>query len=232
MGITNELKEHAAGSGADLVGIAALLRFRDYPAIPGGLLEPYDFAVSMAVALDPGVIDEIDQLPTTKYADHYRTINQKLDSIAASVAGWIEARGQKAYAVPASAFADPERLMGHISHKAVARMAGLGWQGKSLLIVTPEHGPRIRLVTVLTDMPLAPDSPLDNRCGDCTNCREACPAGAIRGVLPQGDYYRDRDEAIDLEACNARTITNNGMPGIGARICGVCVRACPWGAED
>ena len=48
-------------------------------------------------------------------------------------------------------------LFGNISHKAVARTEGIGWQGKSLLIVSPQYGPRIRLATVLTDMPLEPD---------------------------------------------------------------------------
>jgi len=231
MDITAEIKRFALDSGASLVGVADLADFRDYPTFPPDLLAPFTRAVSMAVALDSGVIDAIDQLPTEEYADHYRAVNEKLNCIAEKTANWIIERGHKAHAVPASAFADPDRLMGHISHKAVARMAGIGWQGKSLLIVTPEFGPRVRLVTLLTDMPLTPDGPIKNRCAECTKCTEACPVGAIRCVLPAGGHYASREEAIDFDVCNDRTISNNALPGIGARVCGVCVRACPWGAR-
>jgi len=229
MDTTSEIKEFARTSGATLVGVADLAHFRDYPTFPPDLLLPFTCAVSIAVALEDDVIDAIDQLPTIEYADHYRAVNEKLNGIAGKVVNWIKERGHKAHAVPASAFADPDRLMGHISHKAVARMAGIGWQGKSLLIVTEDFGPRVRLVTVLTDMPLTPDGPIKNRCGECANCTEACPVGAIKCVLPIGEYYASRDEAIDFGACNDRTISNNAIPGIGARVCGVCVRACPWG---
>ena len=227
---TSELKEFSLKSGASLVGIADLAHFRDYPTFPPDLLAPYTRAVSVALALDPNIIETIDQLPTIEYADHSRAVNEKLNAMATSIVRWITGRGPKAHAVPASAFADPDKLMGHISHKAVARMAGVGWQGKSLLIVTPEFGPRVRLVTVLTDMPLTPDGPIRNRCAECTNCTDACPVGAIRCVLPALEHYASREEALDFGACNSRTITNNAMPGIGARVCGVCIRACPWGA--
>jgi len=228
---TQELKRFAINNGASLVGVADLGHFRNYPTFPPDLTEPYTRAVSVAIALDDGVIDAIEQLPTVQYADHYRAVNEELNAIAEKIVNWIIEHGHKAHAVPASAFADPERLMGHISHKAVARMAGIGWQGKSLLIVTPDFGPRVRLVTVLTDMPLAPDGPIENRCGECTKCTEACPVGAIRCVLPAGEHYSSRDEAIDFATCNDRTIANNSLPGIGARVCGVCVRACPWGEK-
>ncbi len=78
----------------------------------------------------------------------------------------------------------------HISHKAVARMAGLGWQGKSLLLINPEYGPRVRLVTILTDMPLTPDGPVKNRCGACLECVQACPASAIKNALDRQFLYQ------------------------------------------
>ncbi|WP_207261349.1 hypothetical protein [Desulfovibrio sp. Huiquan2017] len=58
-----------------------------------------------------------------------------------------------------------------LPYKAVA--AGIGWQGKSLLTVGPEYGPRIRLVTVLTGEELTPDTPARNRCGGSTNGTDA-----------------------------------------------------------
>jgi ferredoxin len=79
-------------------------------------------------------------------------------------------------------------------------MAGLGCQGKSLLLVNPEVVPRIRLVTVLTDLDLPADQPLPNGCGKCRECAKACPAGAIKGT-PFGDGYASPADAWDVKAC-------------------------------
>jgi len=102
------------------------------------------------------------------------------------------------------------------------------WAGRGR--VTPEFGPRVRLVTVLTDLPLMPDRPVRNRCGTCQECTKACPAGAIRNVRTES-HYETREQAVALEKCHALVKTFAERPGIGARICGVCVRACPWGKK-
>ncbi len=224
-----ELKAFCKASGADLAGIADLAPFQQgWPTLPPELLRPYTRAVSNAVRLSDEIMDAIADCPTTEYADHYRKVNEILDNITTNIAAWIISRGFRAEAVPASKIIDIENLLGGLSHKAVARMAGIGWQGKSLLIVSPEFGPRIRLATVLTDMPLTPDGPIKNRCGACTECTDACPAGAIRNVTASG-MYSSREEALVFGRCVDKTLANSKMPGIGARICGVCVRACPHG---
>ena len=184
--------------------------------------------MSAAVRLDDAIVSAITDHPTLEYAELYRQMNKRLDGIAARVVEWIESEGAHVRAVPASAIIEEERLLGALSHKAVARMAGLGWQGKSLLLVTPEFGPRVRLVTVLTDLQLVPDGPVRNRCGTCQECAKACPAGAIRNVRTES-HYETREQAVALEKCHALVKTFASRPGIGARICGVCVRACPWG---
>jgi len=61
-------------------------------------------------------------------------------------------------------------------------MAGLGWQGKSLLIINPKYEPRVRYATFLTDLPLTPDEPIENKCGKCKQCIKACPVGAIKNL--------------------------------------------------
>lgn len=223
------IKEYAIGAGASLVGIADLATFADYPTLPPDLLTPYTRAVSMAIAIDREIVSRIDQLPTKEYAAHCRQTNALLNALGPSVADWIERQGHNAYPIPASEFIDKDKLMGHISHKAVARMAGIGWQGKQLLIISPEYGPHIRLITVLTDMPLAPDGPVANRCASCHKCADACPVGAIRNVHPAADHYASRDEALEFEKCRARTKANSQMPEVGHPICGVCIKACPWG---
>ena len=226
---TAELKEFCRAAGADLAGIADLSLFqKGWTTIPGDILLPYTSAVSIAIRLDDDIMDAIDDLPTAAYAEHYRAVNADLDRLTAHIADWISGQGYQARAVPASKIEDTENLLGAVSHKAIARMAGIGWQGKSLLIVSPEHGPRIRLATVLTDMPLTPDRPLEQRCGSCSECTNACPAAAIRNVSVRG-RYESREGALFFSRCAERTRANSQLPGMGARICGVCVKVCPHG---
>ncbi|MCK4910702.1 MAG: epoxyqueuosine reductase [Thermodesulfovibrionales bacterium] len=224
------LKEHLVAR----IGVADLAPFKEEgKAIPKDLLDPYTHALSMAIALDNEIIDGITDRPTNDYAHLYWKVNDLLNRAAFAASMWIEKQGYKAKAMPASYFAHEPSLMGNISHKAIARMAGIGWQGKSLLLITPEHGPRVRLVSVLTDMPLAPDAPIENSCGECMECTEACPVGAIRGVSsdPTTNRYENREQALDLQACFERTKENKAVPEYGALVCGVCIKVCPWGQK-
>ena len=229
MSVTAELLAFVRASGADLAGVADLEPLRqDLPVVPGDLLLPYRFGISMAVRLSGGIIDVITDGPTREYSDYCRALNEKLNMLAAGVVEWIARRGHAARAIPASQSVDAERLLGNISHKAVAITAGLGWQGKSLLLVTPSFGPRVRLATVLTDLPLEPGSPVRNRCGTCRNCTKACPARAIRNVSTTQHYER-REDAVDLAACHAKLLAFKERPEIGYTFCGVCIAACPFG---
>ncbi len=231
MDITSDLKNFCKISGADLCGIADLEPFKKgWTVIPQDLLDTYSRAISVAIRLDDAVIIGISGGPTSEYAQHYRKVNASLDALTAGVVRWIGERGFTASAVPASHIIDETNLLGSISHKAVARMAGIGWQGKSLLIVSPEYGPRIRLATVLTDMPLAADRPIKNRCGTCRECTEACPASAIKNVSTDS-RYESRGEAIHLDKCYRRLCEFKRIPDVGALICGVCIKVCPFGRK-
>jgi len=228
---TRRLKAFAAGLGADLVGIADLSRYNDQYEFSKHLLSKFPFAVSMAVRLSNGVIDGItEEDPTEIYVHHYKTVNTLLDNIALRVANYSQAEGHDAMPIPASQVLDEERLLGAVSHKAIAVLAGLGWQGKSLLVVNENFGPRIRLVSVLTTMPLIPDKPVENRCGDCTACVKVCPESAIREASFQ-KYALLREEALDAQACNRRLRKIADNPRYGVRVCGVCIKVCPWGKK-
>jgi epoxyqueuosine reductase QueG len=229
MASTDELKAAARAAGADLVGVADLEPFRADGTMPLGTeFERFTKGLSVAIHLDDGTVDTIDGAPTPAYAQHYHEVNARLNRLTGWLVEWITARGYAACAVPASQILDQDNMLGLISHKAVARMAGIGWQGKSLLIVSREYGPRIRLATVLTDMPLSIDGPVKNRCGKCQACVKACPASAIKNVGTR-DRYRDRDEALHFSRCVGQTMAFKALPGIGTSICGVCVQVCPFG---
>lgn len=190
----------------------------------------YERAISFCLRLDDKIIDNIVSTPTPEYADHYRDINKKIDEISERLVNFLRKSGYKAKLIPASKIIDEKELLGELSHKTMARLAGIGWQGKSLLIINPNIGPRFRLGTVLTDAMIEPDSPIENRCGSCMECTKACPAEAIKNVSTK-DYYKDRDEAIDIKKCYEKTLYFKSLYGIGATICGVCIKVCPWGRK-
>jgi epoxyqueuosine reductase QueG len=229
---TNKLKGEIMALGADLVGVADVKPFNRARLTPPDLLKPYVRAISISVRLPTAVFEQIIDRPTPLYASVYQTANRLLDHIAFRTAGILQNYGFDALPIPASQVLDKKNWYGAISHKAVGRMAGLGWQGKSLLLVNPQYGPRIRLVTVLTNALLNIDGPIKNRCGKCTLCRDACPVGAIKGAGTK-QHYRNRSEAIHLGRCAEKLAGEfSKLPNVGAPICGICIKVCPFGRRS
>lgn len=223
------MKSAARRFGASLVRVADLGLLAGIATDPPDLLASFPRAVSVAVHLSDAAVETVQDRPTPLYAHSYARANDLLDQIGIRLAAWLEARGARALPLPARGILDRENCTAHLSHKAVAVAAGLGWQGKSLLTVSPQYGPRIRLNTVLTDADLPPDPRLRNRCGDCTACQDACPAQAIKGVNTDW-HYADRDEALHFARCRDKLVNEfSALPHIGNFLCGVCVRVCPWG---
>ncbi|MUV36663.1 Epoxyqueuosine reductase [Lentibacillus sp. JNUCC-1] len=68
---------------------------------------------------------------------------------------------------------------GELSDRAVAERAGIGFSGKNTAIITPEFGSYVYLGEMLTNISFEPDQPLEDGCGDCTKCLDACPTGAL-----------------------------------------------------
>ena len=117
---------------------------------------------------------------------------------------------------------------GPVLERDFAAEAGVGWQGKSTMLLHPELGTWYFLAELLTTLDLEPDEPVRHRCGRCTRCLDACPTGAIR---------RDRPFQLDARLCiSYLTIEHKGAiplelrPLMGDRIygCDDCLDACPW----
>ncbi len=231
MSLKQILKEKALNFGADLFGVADLENYNleNSPTIPENILSGFKKAISIAIALPKAIFMKIEKFPTPEYAKVYNSVNNKLDEISIYLSKFIENKGFKALPIPASQIIDRNEFRGAITHKAIARLAGIGWQGKSLLIVSPEFGPRIRLATILTDMEIDADSPIENRCGSCTNCKEICPSGAIKSSLAENEYYKTRDEAIFFKKCKDMLIEKfANIENVGYPICGFCIKVCPY----
>jgi epoxyqueuosine reductase QueG len=143
------------------------------------------------------------------------------------IAKKIQEKGFEAYPIPASQTINDRKLEGAISHKLSAHLSGLGWIGKSCLLITPEFGPRVRYATILTNAPLEPGKPLENRCGECQNCVDTCPPGAFTGVAFDSSEPRD----VRFRAHLCRSYTQRRAQQLGEGICGLCVYVCPHGKK-
>lgn len=127
----------------------------------------------------------------------------------------------------------PETLSGRvfcdtapILEKYHAEQAGIGWIGKNTLLIIPGKGSYFFIGIILVDVELKYDAPMENRCGSCRRCLEACPTKALekpfvmnagkcisyltiehKGAIPD-------EEGVDLKA---------NVYG-----CDICAEACPW----
>lgn len=113
---------------------------------------------------------------------------------------------------------------GELVDRAVAERAGIGWSGKNCSIITPEFGSYVYLGEVMTNIPFAPNTPMEDECGDCNLCIDVCPTGAI--VAPG---------QLNSQRCIAfLTQTKGFLPDefrtkIGNRLygCDTCQTVCP-----
>lgn len=226
---TNEILKLAFSLGAALVGVADLKLLEKLETRPPNLFKNFKYAISVAVSLPRNVFELITiESPGELYAHAYKTANILLDQITFQISEKIAEYGYNAQPIPASMIIDQKNLMGHVPHKAFARAAGLGWIGKNLLLITPKYGPRIRLATILTDIPLKPGKPVQNQCGNCTKCIDSCPSEALK-LSNFKEYPVKREDAFDAEKCYTRLKEISKLPNIGATICGICTKVCPIG---
>ena len=68
---------------------------------------------------------------------------------------------------------------GPLLERPLAAAAGMGWLGKSTMLLVPGFGPWVMLGAIATDIELVPDEALKKTCGSCTRCIVACPTNAI-----------------------------------------------------
>ena len=107
-----------------------------------------------------------------------------------------------------------------------AASAGIGWHGKSTMLLNRELGTWFFLAEILTTLEFASDTAQKNYCGRCTRCIDACPTGAI--TAPHQVDARRCISYLTIELKGSIPIELR--PLIGDRIygCDDCLDACPW----
>lgn len=113
---------------------------------------------------------------------------------------------------------------GELSDRAVAVRAGIGWSGKNCAVMTPEFGSYVYLGEMITSIPFASDIPMEDQCGSCTACIEACPTGA----LVQGGQI-NAQRCIAFLTQTKAVIPEEFREKIGNRVygCDSCQTSCP-----
>ncbi len=120
---------------------------------------------------------------------------------------------------------------GPLLERPYGAVSGMGWLGKSTMLLAPGFGPWVLLGVIATSLEIQPDEPVKKSCGSCRRCIVACPTGAIS---PEG-------EVLDSRLCiSYHTIENRGpiprelRASFGDWIfgCDECLDACPVGARS
>ena len=210
------IRKFAHELGFSLFGAADVAPIREGFLLSPELKARFGLAVSLGKRLLDAVLDDIQDHPTPLYFHHYRQTNNFLDRGALLLASHIQDLGFQALPIAASQIVDWKNQSAHVPHKKVGLLAGIGWIGRNNLLVNPEFGSRFRLVTVLTDLPLEPDAPLDFGCGSCFKCLAPCPAQAIK----------ERPVDFDHQGCYRKLDEFRKSHLVSQHICGVCVKAC------
>jgi len=231
---SNVLEQKAKDLGARYFGIADLATAKEVIVEQGGeFLGTFPRAISIGIAMNDEIVNQLtrhkEPIIARTYDYLYYTVNQSLDRIALRIGVTLSKRGFRYLLVPASNSADTKNIRGIFSHKLAANLSGLGWIGPSCLLITPESGPRVRWVTVLTDAPLETGAPITNQCGDCNRCVEACPPHAFTGRL--FDPSEPREIRFNIQRCiDYRKHLEEKISGVP--VCGMCVNVCPVGCDE
>jgi epoxyqueuosine reductase len=151
-----------------------------------------------------------------KYAlgeDYHHVLLEKLETLAREI-------------MDAGALAKVYVDTGPVLEKPLAERAGIGWQGKSTMLIHTKLGPWLLLGEIITTLELEPDAPQHDHCGTCSRCITACPTAAITAP-----YQLDARRCIAYLTIELKgSIPEELRPLIGDRVygCDECLDVCPW----
>lgn len=209
-----QLKDKARALGASTVGCT--------PVVEEALYADCSFCLPHAVVVAAPMGRE-EMLDTPSVTSGVAIIDGYVDvgKIAIDLAKHIRSLGWNAEADTNLGNA-PNKVL----HIPLAVNAGLGQMGRHTSLITKEFGANVRLATVLTDIPMAFDSPVDigveDVCANCQICAENCPPKAI---YPEKVMVRGVEKwHLDFDRCMPYFVEYD--------TCGICITVCPWSESE
>lgn len=179
--------------------------------------------ISARMSYLPDAADALENLRdgsrayVSRYAlgrDYHKVLRARLQQLASRIA----ASSPHGYRV----FVDSAPVM----EVELAGRAGLGWRGKHSLLIDRSVGSMFFLGEIYTDLPLAVDAPVQEHCGSCRACLDACPTGAI--VAPYRVDARLCISYLTIELRGAIPVPLRKMLGNRVYGCDDCQLVCPW----
>jgi epoxyqueuosine reductase QueG len=221
--IYHKIQLKAKEEGINVIGVASLASYlekEENPFIPRD--KNLKYIIVIGVKVNEIILNEIIDYPTRRYLYHYRELNRLLDHTTLKLALFLEEEGYKALPIPASVIVDWQNLKGEFSHKLAGYLAGLGWIGRSSLLIHPKYKAKLRYASLLTNAPLEnalPDKLWDFGCENCNKCVIACPANAIS--------FKEENIEFSKEVCLDKLREFAKKQAFGTQyICGICVKVC------
>ena len=223
------IKQFAEDAGADIIGFATVERWAEYNEVPPdfrpqALWEPARSVIVMGVSMPLPIVETT---PSFLHKETYVAANRTLDDLAFNLVRFLNRQGQAAYFFTRDGFASlrllKDRPQAAFSHVMAAKYAGLGTVGLNQCLITPEFGPRVRLVSVFTAAALEPDPVIEkDLCIKCNACAKCCPVNALtlREDQVVGDY--------NVMACIDQHMELN-IDKVSP--CGICTKVCPIGKD-
>ena len=226
--LKRQLTAKARSYGIELVGFAPVERWADYGEIPERYFPQHVFPHTRTVVVmaAPVFIPMLDTTPSIVYAELYATTNRLLDRAAYMVSLYLNRKGFRGVFFPRDGYGDISVLIDKpqaaFSHVVAGKYAGLGTIGYNHTLLTKAYGPRVRLVSVFTDAPVAPDAVCaEDLCIKCMLCRKCCPTSAFASPgKPVADMDKHKCAAYHAELKAAYRYP-----------CGVCIKVCPVGED-
>ncbi|MGD8813599.1 MAG: reductive dehalogenase domain-containing protein [Anaerolineales bacterium] len=208
-GVIDEIESLARQFGISSIGYAKVdprWVFQDKAVV-------YEHAMVFAMEMDKQRIDTAPSIACMKTVmETYRDQGRVANKIAARLR-------QLGYGAHAG-----HPLMGLALYPPLAQAAGLGWMGLNGIIITPEHGPRVRLAAVFTsieNLPLNTKNDhgwIETYCESCRVCIRKCPPQALYGEPVR--HENGQLTYVDNKLCFPYFNEYYG--------CSVCVKVCPF----
>ena len=192
-------------------------------ADPHLLLQDAESICVLAVPM--GLFPQKPAFSVASYA-HYIDYHDAIHSMAEELIRSVRLRTEEEFSCRICVDSAP------ILERSLAVRAGLGWIGKSSMLVNERWGSAIFLCEILLSLSLEPDAPFaHDRCGNCERCVKACPNGCIDPV--SRTIQADRCAAyLTIEHKGEFDHEQSGLVGEKLFGCDECLRACPWNRNN